>query len=120
MTVLQSESEELERYGRRLCIRVEGVPTTDNETLEEILKKVKSLKNEAECDIPDVAIDRAHRIGNGYKIRNTNIFCKSIIVRFTTFPHPTMFYRNKSKLKNNPKVKLDLTRKRYRTFTRAL
>ena len=98
----------------------EGVPTTDNETLEEILKKVKSLKNEAECDIPDVAIDRAHRIGNGYKIRNTNIFCKSIIVRFTTFPHPAMFYRNKSKLKNNPKVKLDLTRKRYRTFTRAL
>ena len=38
MTVLQSESEELERYGRRLCIRVEGLPTTDNETLEEVLK----------------------------------------------------------------------------------
>ena len=31
MTVLQSENEELEQSGRRLCIRV-GVPTTDNET----------------------------------------------------------------------------------------
>ena len=40
MTVLQSENEELEQYGRRLCIRAEGVPTTDNETSEEVLKKV--------------------------------------------------------------------------------
>ena len=40
MTVLQSENEELEQYGRRLCIRAEGVPTTGNETSEEVLKKV--------------------------------------------------------------------------------
>ena len=39
MMVLQSENEELEQYGRRLCIRVEGLPTTDNETAEEVLKK---------------------------------------------------------------------------------
>ena len=83
--VLQSENKELEQYGRRLCIRVEGVATTDNETSEKALKKVKSLINEAECDIPDVAIDRAQRIGNGYKDRKTNTFCKSMIVRFTTF-----------------------------------
>ena len=31
-----------------------------------------------------------------------------------------MFYRNRNKLKNNAKVKLELTRKRYMTFTRAL
>ena len=120
MMVLQSENEELEQYGRRLCIRVEGGPTNDNETSEEVLKKVQSLINEAECDIPYVAIDRAHRIGNGYKDRKTNTLCKSIIVRFTTFRHRTMFYRNRNKLKNNAKVKLDLTRKRYMTFTRAL
>ena len=41
MTVLQSENEELEQYGRRLCIRVEGAPITDNETSEEVLKKVR-------------------------------------------------------------------------------
>ena len=120
MTVLQSQYEELEQYGRRLCIRVEGAPTTDNKTSEKVLKKFQSLINEAECDIPDVAIDRAHRIGNGYKERKTNILCKSIIVRFTTFRHRTMFNRNRNKLKNNAKVKLDLTRKRYMTFTRAL
>ena len=68
MMVLQSENEELEQYGRRLCIRVEGVPTNDNETSEEVSTKVQSLIKEAECGIPDVAIDRAHRIGNGYKV----------------------------------------------------
>ena len=96
------------------------IPTTDNERSGEVLKKVKSLINEAECDIPDVAIDRAHRVSNSYKDRKTNTFCKSMIARFTTFRHQTMFYRNRSKLKNNAKVKLDLTRKRYMTFTRAL
>ena len=32
MMVLQSEKEELEKYGRRIHINVEGVPITDNET----------------------------------------------------------------------------------------
>ena len=36
MTVLQSENEELEQCGRRLCIRVEGAPTTDKKTSEEV------------------------------------------------------------------------------------
>ena len=118
MTVLQVENEELDQYSRRLCIR--GVPTTDNETSEEVFEKVQSMIHETECDIPDVVIDRAHRIGNGYKDRKTKILCKSIIVRFTTFRHRTMFYRNRNKLENNAIVKLDLTRKSYMTFMRAL
>ena len=118
MTVLQVENEELDQYSRRLCIR--GVPTTDNETSEEVFEKVQSMIHETECDIPDVVIDRAHRIGNSYKDRKTKILCKSIIVRFTTFRHRTMFYRNRNKLENNAIVKLDLTRKSYMTFMRAL
>ena len=48
MMVLQSENEDLEQYGRRLCVRVEGAPITDDETSEKVLKKVQSLINEAE------------------------------------------------------------------------
>ena len=84
--MLQSENKELEQYSRRLCIRI-GVPTTNNETSEEVSKKVQSLINEAECYIPYIAIDRAHRIGNGYKDRESNTFRKSIILIFTTFRH---------------------------------
>ena len=48
--VLQSENEKLEQYGRRLCNRVEGAPAADDETLEDVLKKVQSLTDETEFD----------------------------------------------------------------------
>ena len=57
---------------RRIGIRDEAVPTTANETSEKVLKKVQSLINEAECDIPDTVIERAYCIGIGYKDRETN------------------------------------------------
>ena len=53
-----------------------------SETSKEVLKKSQTLIIET---VPDAVIDRAHRIGNGYKGRKTNTFCKIIIVRFTSF-----------------------------------
>ena len=81
--VLESKNEELEYYGRRLCLKTEGVPSVENESLGDVLDKVKSLITESGCEIPDVVIDRAHRIGKGYKDKTRNIPCKSIIVRFS-------------------------------------
>ena len=108
---IQQANEELEEYYRRLCVRIDGVQTFDNETSDEVLDKVKSLVKETSCDIPDVVIDRAHRIGKGYNDKKTNVRCKSIIVSFATFRHRTMFYRGRANLKNNVKLKLDLTKK---------
>ena len=62
----QQASEELQHYDRRLCVRIDSVPTVDNETSDEVLDEVKSLINETSCDIPDVVIDRADRIGKYY------------------------------------------------------
>ena len=81
---LEDDSEELEQYGRRLYLRIEGVPSAEKETSEEVLEKVKCLVSESGCDIPDVVIDRAHRIGKGYTDKKSNLSCKSIIVHFTT------------------------------------
>ena len=107
---LEDDSEELEQYGRRLCLRIEGVPSAEKETSEEVLEKVKCLVSESGCDKPDVVIDRAHRIGKGYTDKKSNLSCKSIIVCFTTFRHRAMLYRNRNKLKK-AKVKFDLTKK---------
>ena len=60
ITELQQEKEELEQYGRRLWVRIGGVPIVDHETLDGVLDKVKSLIKETSCDIPDVVIGRAH------------------------------------------------------------
>ena len=85
-----------------------------------MLDKVKSLIKETGCDIPDGVIDRAHRIGKGYNDKKTNVRCKSIIVRFTTFRHRTMFCWCRANLKNNVKLKLDLTKNRYKIFAKAI
>ena len=57
---------ELEQYGRRLCLRIEGVPSVEKKTSEDdVFGKVKSTISESGRDIPNVIIDRAHRNGNG-------------------------------------------------------
>ena len=116
---LKDDVEELKQYGRRLFLRIDGVPSTDKETSDEFLEKVKSLASESGCDIPDVVIDRAHRIGKEYRDKRSILSCKSIIVRLTTFPHRTIFYRNRNKLKK-AKVKIDLTKRRYDIYTDAI
>ena len=83
--ILECKIEELEHYGRRCCLRKEGVPSAENESLNDVLDKVKSLITESGCEIPDAVIGRAHRIGRGYKDKIQNVPCKSIIVRFSTF-----------------------------------
>ena len=54
---------------------------------------------ESGCEIPDVVIDRAYRIGKGYEDKTRNVPYKNITVRFQT---------------KNAKVRLDLTKKGIR------
>ena len=85
-----------------------------------MLDKEKLLIKETSCDIPDVVIERAHRIGKGYNDKKPNVHCKSIIVSFINFRHRTMFHRSWANLKNNVKLKLDLTKNRHTIFTIAI
>ena len=93
--------------------------SSEDESLDDVLGKVKSLITESGCKIPDVVTDRAHRIGKGYKGKTQNVLCKSIIVRFSTFRHRALLYRNRNKLKN-ANVWLDLTKKCLKIFTDAI
>ena len=87
-------SEENEPYGRRLCLRIDGIPTEKN-----VLHKVTEMWTEAAIDIPNELVDRALRIGPSYTDKKSNVECKSVIVRFTTFRHRAMVYRAKKKMK---------------------
>ena len=40
---IKRENEELQQYGRRLCVRIEDIPSVENETSDEFLDKVMSL-----------------------------------------------------------------------------
>ena len=110
----------MEQDGRRLCIKINGVPVAENETSNDVLQNVKSIIEESNRERPDVSIDRAHRISKTYTEKTSGLKYKRIIVRFATFRHKTMFYHIRKNLKRNLKVKLDLTKKRYSTFTEAM
>ena len=55
--------DELEQYGRRVCLRIEGVEHQVNEKSEEVLEKVVNIIKESEAKIPESVLDRAHRVG---------------------------------------------------------
>ena len=114
----ESKYDDIEQYGRRLCLRIDGVETVENETADNVLDKVKAIVVESGAKIPDEFIDRAHRIGAPYEDRKTKVMAQSIIVRFCNFRHRTLFYRNRKNLSGKT-VKLDLTRKRYTILSDA-
>ena len=87
----QNNSKKLKQYGRRLCFRINGVPTKANESSDNVLDSVKFLFKEAKVDIAESVIDGAHRIGFRYLDASSNNYCKIKIIRFTTFRQRTMF-----------------------------
>ena len=87
--------------------------TIKDESSDDVLEFTKFLFKEAEDAVLDNVLHRAHRIGPSYTDRKTNKKCKSIIVRFTTFRHRTLFYRARKNFKKEFKVKLDLTKSRF-------
>ena len=97
-----------EQYSRTTCLRITSIPCEEKEASEEVLKKVKILiKKEAEVDIPEETVDRAHRVGPK---KNKN---QAIRNKFFTFRHRTVFYRVRKTLKNGIKLHIDLTKKRF-------
>ena len=55
--------DDVEQYGRRLCLRIDGVNKVENEKADDVLVKVKAIIEDSETEIPEHVIDRAHRIG---------------------------------------------------------
>ena len=90
---IAASCEETEQYSRRLCLRIDGVPSVDRETSSDMREKVKEIYAESNLEIPDLNLDRAHRIGKSYFDKIKKVKCKSIIVRFNTFRHRTLLYR---------------------------
>ena len=69
--------------------------------------------DKVELDMPDTVIERPHRIGPQYSDYKTKKKCKAIIVRFATFRHRTSVYWARKKIRNNVKIRLDLTKERH-------
>ena len=54
----------MEQYSRRQCLRIEGIVKPNKEKAEDIINLIKECFAEANVDIQDTALARAHRIGH--------------------------------------------------------
>ena len=88
---LDKKVDELEQYGRSICLHIEGVEHKVNEKSEEDLGKVINIIKKSEAEIPESVLYRVHRNGPIYTGSDTGKIIQSIIVRFTTFRHRTLF-----------------------------
>ena len=89
---------------------MKNIKKSENQTSEVVLESIRKLFDQTNVVIPDACIDRAHRVSK------TN---DTVIVRFTTFRHHTMFYRNRKALKGGVTVHLDLTKSRLDLLMKA-
>ena len=109
ITKLENDNDDLEQYGRRVCLRIEDLPVANEETAEKVFKKTENLLKKVCPNLSGDCIDRAHRIGPDYTCYKSQEKCRSIMVRFVSFKHRTLFYRKRASLKNI-RVKTDLTK----------
>ena len=112
---VENHIDDFEQYSRRQCLRIDGVEFKQKENNDNVLDKVTWFFQEAGVQIPDVAIDRAHRVGQIYKAKDGRS-CKSIIVKFNNFRYRTQFYAKRKTLNNSTRVKIDLTKRNYKLF----
>ena len=107
--------EENEQYGRILYVRITDIKSQKNESAEDIRNLIKSIIAESGCDIPDIAMDRAHRIGKNDPSRK---IVRLTIVILTTFGHRAMFFWAAKNLSKKG-VHLDLTKGRFTIYQKA-
>ena len=118
MCTSESNIEELEQHGRRLCLRIESMPVVENETSEDVFRNVLDMCKKINLNISENDIGRAHRIGKPSVDNTSKKQCKSIIVNFTSFRKLTSAYRGKKSIKD-VRVKVDLTKKRHTLLVKA-
>ena len=68
ITTLELEKDDFKQYGRRVSIRIDGVPVEFEETADNVYEKVGEFFREACPDIPVSCIDWAHCIGSEIQV----------------------------------------------------
>ena len=114
--LLERRIDDQESYGRRLNLRIVGIPPPADgrkETAEEVTNLVKEAITA--LDVPNInldqVIDRAHRVGKKYTKNDTGVAFHPIIVRFTSWRSRTAVYRKRGR-QGTTRFYTDLTKRR--------
>ena len=66
MTIQERKIDDIEQYGRRVCLRVEDMPLQQNETEQKLMDQLENEFSNMGLDVTASAIERIHRIGPIY------------------------------------------------------
>lgn len=89
----ESRLDYIDDQSRRNNLRIVGIPEEQGENWEQCQMKVTKLIEE-KLNIPEVNMERAHRIG-----KNTGQRTRDIVAKFVRFPERNAVFRARSKLK---------------------
>ena len=107
---LSEKQDDLEQYGRRMCLRVFGIPEERNEDTDRIAIDVEKRIN---VDLSIQDIDRSHRIGK--------INAGPVIIKFISYRKLSEVFRSKKLLKGSGiTVREDLTKRRHGLLKMAI
>ena len=82
---LERTTDDLEQYGRRLCIRIDGVEFNEDEIAEECTGKVLNMLQKSDVKISDKDSDQAHRIASKRTVSVDGKKVQQVIVKFLTW-----------------------------------
>ena len=94
--VVQSTLDSVEQYSRRNCIRISGIPETNDESVED---KVMILADTINSNLTIEEVDRAYRVGKPKDV-NRKYRPRDIIVKFVSYPSRQKLMKHKSQLKH--------------------
>ena len=111
--LLERRLDDSEQYTRRSSLRINGIPSSSNETAKDCLDKVKGEVAKLGIQVQDCEFDRAHRIGPTVDREGKPIKDRQMIVRFSTFRARTAVYRNRKNGNKDVRYYIDQTKRRF-------
>lgn len=116
--ILFRKIDDLEQYGRRYSVRINGVEVKPDGQREDVTKLVEECCAEMDTPFQPTKIDRAHRVGGVVTDTRSKKKTQPIIVKFRSWDARTAFYKARPKWKPGGShrrfsVAPDLTKARY-------
>jgi len=114
------QHDDLENYGRRMNVRIEGIVYDREETQDQLFDKVKACLADVDIPIAKADIVRFHRSGN--PVRKDGRCTAQTIVKFARWEHRSKaHYANKKARLGGKSFRIhnDLTKRRFVLLSKA-
>ena len=114
------EHDDLQQYGRRTNIRIEGIEYMENETQSDLKSKIEDALTSVGVDVREDLLERFHRSGAPYIYKEKRIAQTIVRLRFWDQRFQAQKGKTFARENNLPiMIRNDLTRRRHNLLKRA-